>query len=65
VKALAPELKVIAFTSAPAEIEIAVILDWPNVPTSFGPFGTVFGVQLAGLFQLLSTGFKFHVALPA
>jgi hypothetical protein len=65
VKALAPGSKVIAFTSAPAEIEIAVILEWPNVAMSFGPFGTVLGVQFAGLFQLLSTGSRFQVALPA
>jgi hypothetical protein len=32
---------------------------------SDGPFGTVFGVQFAAVFQSLLVGSKFHVALPA
>ena len=37
----------------------------PNVAISFGPLGTVPGVQFEALFQLLLVGLDFHVALPA
>src|SRR5262249_47122441 len=63
VNALAPGLKTMLFTSIDAVIETSVVLETPKVATSFGPFGTVAGVQLAGLLQSLSTGLAFQVAL--
>src|SRR5262245_46685689 len=48
-----------------AETSRSVILEPANLATSPGPLGTVSGVQLAGLFQSLSTGSAFQVALPA
>src|SRR5262245_21111557 len=65
VNALAPGLKTTLFTSIDTAIETSVVLETPKVATSFGPFGTLAGVQLAGLLQSLSTGLAFHVALPA
>jgi hypothetical protein len=44
-KALAPELKAIAFTSTPAESESAVWLLNPKKAVSAAPFGTVRGTQ--------------------
>ena len=48
-----------------AETETLVIFDSAKEATSFDPFGTLGGVQFAALFQLLSTGLAFQVALPA
>jgi hypothetical protein len=42
-----------------------VMLDAPNVATSLSPLGTVTGVQLEALFQEMSTGLRFQVALSA
>ena len=36
-----------------------------NVAISDAPFGTVFGVQFAAVFQSPELGFVFHVALSA
>jgi hypothetical protein len=65
VKALAPELNTISFTSVLAERETPVILDALNVAVSEGPFGTDDGVQFAAVFQSPELGLVFHVALPA
>ena len=63
--ALAPGLNTMLFTSIDAVIETSVVLETPNVATSFGPLGTVAGVQLAAVFQSLLIGFRFQVALSA
>ena len=42
-----------------------VTFDAPKVATSNVPLGTVGGVQFAGVFQSVLTGFVAHVALPA
>ena len=63
--ALAPGLNTTLLTCVVAEMETEVILEISNVAVSEGPLGTVAGVQLAGLFQSLSTGLAFHVALSA
>lgn len=65
VNALAPALNMRPFTSVLVASETSVVLERSNVAVSAGPFGTVGGVQLAGLFQLPSVGLRFHVALPA
>src|SRR5262245_48889643 len=66
VKLLAVGVKTISDTSVlAAENSRLVILEPANLATSAGPLGTVSGVQLAGLFQSLSTGSAFQVALPA
>jgi hypothetical protein len=46
-------------------IEIALRFDTPKVATSDNPFGIVFGVQFAALFQSPFAGLFIHVALPA
>jgi hypothetical protein len=46
-------------------MEIFVISDIPKVATSPVPFGTVFGIQFAAVFQSPLEGFVFQVALPA
>ena len=65
VKALAPGLKTILLTWVAAEIVTLVIFESPKVATSFGPLGTVAGVQLRALLHCLLVGLRFHVALPA
>jgi hypothetical protein len=63
VYALAPELKMISFTSVLAESEIAVWLLVENVAVSEEPFGGPPAVQLAALFQSLPGGAGSHSAL--
>ena len=65
VNALAPGLKTIPFNSVAPGILILVWLDCSNVAVSFGPFGTVAGVQFTAVLQSLLIGSKFQVALPA
>jgi hypothetical protein len=65
VKELAPEVKVIPSTVVSAEMETFVMFDMPNVAVSVVPFGTVVGVQFAGVFQSPELGLRSHVALPA
>ena len=65
VNALAPALKMIPFTSAVAESEIAVMLEAAKVARSAGALGTVAGVQFAAVFQSPLVGLRFQVALPA
>ena len=65
VNALAPPVNTMLLISMDPVTATAVVLETPKVAISFGPFGTVVGVQLAGLLQSLSTGSAFHVALPA
>ena len=65
VNALAPGLKTMLFTSIEAVIETSVLLETPKVAISFGPFGTVAGVQFAAVFQSPLVGLRFQVALPA
>jgi hypothetical protein len=43
----------------------SVTFDVPNVATSDVPFGTVFGLQFAAVFQSPLVGFVAQVALPA
>src|SRR5260370_40745328 len=43
----------------------SVTFDVPNVATSDVPFGTVFGLQFAAVFQSPLAGVFGHVALPA
>ena len=64
VKALAPAVKSIAFTSTEPKMVTAVELETLNVATSDGPFGTVRGVQLLAWFQPSVAGFRFQVAVP-
>src|SRR5262249_44049540 len=47
------------------EVKMPVILEKPKVAVSFGPLGTVAGVQLGAVFQSPFVGLRFHVALPA
>ena len=47
VNGLAPELKLMLFTSALAEKETPVVFETPKVPVSEAPLGTLAGVQLA------------------
>jgi len=56
---------VIPFTVVCDEIEIAVVFDRPKVATLFGPFGTLSGVQFAGVFQSPEIGSRSHCALIA
>jgi hypothetical protein len=65
VKASAPGLKVIPSTSTPAEVERSVTAEVANVAVSAGPFGIVFGIQFAAVFQSPLIGFRFQVALSA
>ena len=65
VKTLAPASKTIPLTSTPLERTTFVMFDAANVAISDGPFGTVFGVQFAAVFQSPELGFIFHVALSA
>ena len=62
---LAPELKIIPFTSVLAERERAVVALAANVAVSDGPLGTVAGVQLPAVFQSPVAGLDLHWALPA
>src|SRR5690349_11877606 len=48
-----------------AENTSSVISEVAKVATSAGPLGTVFGVQLAAVFQSSLTGLALQVALPA
>src|SRR2546422_3602622 len=63
--ALAPDAKVIPFTSVAAEKPMTVTLLAPKVAISAGPLGGPPRDQLAALFQSKSSGLVFHVALPA
>ena len=65
VKALAPSAKTTLCTWIGFVMAIAVVVETARFAMSFWPFGTTAGVQLAGLFQLLSIGLRFQVALPA
>src|SRR6266481_6125228 len=65
VYSLASGWKTMPLTITSVENDKLVILDGPKVAVSPISSGTVGGVQLVGLFQLLSTGFTFQVALPA
>ena len=66
VKGTAPLLKIILSTStAVVLMERLVTSDVAKVAISPGPFGTVFGVQLAAVFQSPFKGFVPQVALPA
>ena len=65
VKALAPALNTMPFTSVFAEIDTPVVLEVANVAVSPEPFGTVIGVQFAAVFQSPLPGLKSHCALPA
>ena len=58
-------LEIISATSIDVTNEMMLILETPKVAVSSGPFGNVVGVQLLGLIQSSSTGFRFQVALPA
>ena len=64
-KKLVPELKITLFTSMSAVTETLVMLEVANVAVSAKPLGTVAGVQLLAMFQLLLGGAVFQVALPA
>ena len=65
VNALAPGVNAMLFTSIDEAIETLTVLETPKVATSFGPFGTVAGVQFAAVFQSLLIGLELQVALPA
>jgi hypothetical protein len=52
-------------TSTPKFIERELTAEGPKVAMSVGAFGTVFGVQLAVLFQSPFLGLRFQVAVPA
>ena len=67
VNALAPGSKTMPLTSGAARnpVETAVILETPKVAVSFGPLGTVAGVQLEAVNQSPLVGLRFHVALLA
>src|ERR1700736_458284 len=65
VKALAPALKVMPFTSVSAESETPVVAEVKNVAMSAAPLGTVAGVQLPAVFQSPVAGAGSHMALPA
>ena len=66
VNALAPAAKTMLLISIEADAsETAVVLDRAKVAISFGPSGTVTGVQLDELFHLTLAGVRFQVALPA
>src|SRR5204862_3195360 len=65
VKALAPALKTMPFTSMLAERKTLVVLERANVAVSDGPLGMVRGIQFAAWFQSPVAGLVFHVALLA
>jgi len=65
VKALAPALNTIPFTSVLAARERNRVFDVAKVAVSAEPLGTVAGVQLLALFQLLVGGLDCHTELPA
>lgn len=66
VNGAAPLSKIILSTcTAVVLMERFVTVDVPKVATSPGPFGTVFGIQFVGVFQLPFKGFEPQVALPA
>jgi len=65
VKALAPALNTMPFTSVFADRETPVVLEDANVAVSDAPLGTLGGVQFAAWFQSPVAGLVFHVALPA
>ena len=54
-----------ASTAVSAESEIAVTLETSTVAISVGLLGTVFGIQLASVFQSPFVGLRFQVALPS
>src|SRR6476469_3118243 len=64
VKALAPGLKKIPFTSVFAEIETPVVFETAKIAMLFGLLGTTAGVQLVAVFQSLLPGLRFQVGLP-
>ena len=65
VNALAPALNTIPPISIGPESEMLVILEPLKLAVSEGPFGTVFGVQFAAVFQSPLIGLALQVALPA
>lgn len=66
VKAGAPLLKTMLLTSTDVVLmERFVISDVPKVALSADPFGTVFGIQFAAVFQSPLLGLSVQVALPA
>jgi hypothetical protein len=65
VNVLAPASKTIPFSVTLDERETLVTLEDSKVAISDGPFGTVGGVQLPGVFQSPLAGLRFQVALPA
>src|SRR5580765_3925471 len=65
VKALAPALKTMLFTSTEDEREGFVLLELPKLAISEALFGTVAGVQLLAVFQSALAGCALQVALPA
>ena len=62
---LAPASKTMLFTSVFGLSEMLVVVETSKVAVSNGPLGTLFGVQLAGVFQSPEVGLRFQVALPA
>lgn len=62
---LAPGLKTMLLASVLAERKTPVVFEMSNVAVSAGPLGTVFGVQLAAVFQSPLVGSSCQVALPA
>src|SRR5215471_17705166 len=62
VKALAPALNTMLFTSVARVTKMAVVLERSKVAVSVDPFGTVFGIQLIGVFQSELVGLRFQVA---
>src|SRR6187399_1182212 len=64
VNALAPGLNTMPLTSVGAPIS-GFILEVANLAVSAGPLGGPPAVQLAALFQFISTGVALQVALPA
>jgi hypothetical protein len=64
-KGLASDWKTMLSRVMPLVTEIFVCVELEKVATSDEPFGTVAGVQLAGIFQFPVAGFCCQVALPA
>jgi len=62
VNGFAPAVNEIVSIAVLVATETSVTVDIPNVATSVG---TIFGIQLAAVFQSLLTGFMLQVALSA
>jgi hypothetical protein len=65
VNALAPGLNTMPLTSVGAAMMGRLLLEVAKVAVSAGPLGGPLAIQLAALFQFVSTGVAFQVALPA